>query len=77
VLGLTDVDALTLSMASAANSQVPVELAARGLAIGILSNTLLKAVLAVVVGSGQYRWLVPGGLLVLAAGLGVSLVLLW
>jgi len=77
VLGLTDVDALTLSMANAATSQVPVELAARGLAIGILSNTLLKAGLAIVIGTGQFRWLVPGGLLLLAAGLGVSLVVLW
>jgi uncharacterized membrane protein (DUF4010 family) len=76
VFGLTDVDALTLSMASAAASQVPVELAARGLAIGILSNTLLKAVLAVVVGTEPFRWIVSGALLALAAGLGVSLVLL-
>ena len=75
VLGLTDVDALTLSMANAATSQVPVELAARGLAIGILSNTLLKAGLAIVIGTGQFRWLVSGGLLLLAAGLGVSLML--
>lgn len=77
VLGLTDVDALTLSMASAAHSQVPVELAARGLAIGILSNTLLKAGLAVFVGVEQFRWLVSGGLLILAAALGVSLAVHW
>lgn len=77
VLGLTDVDALTLSMASAATSQVPVDLAARGLAIGILSNTLLKAGLAIVIGTAPFRWLVSGGLLLLAAGLGVSLVLRW
>lgn len=77
VLGLTDVDALTLSMASAASSQVPVDLAARGLAIGILSNTLLKAGLAIVIGTGPFRWLVTGGLLTLAAGLAVSLGWQW
>ena len=77
VLGLTDVDALTLSMANAATAQVPVDLAARGLAIGILSNTLLKAGLAVVIGEGPFRWLVTGGLLILAAGLGVLLAWGW
>lgn len=77
VLGLTDVDALTLSMANAAASQVPVDLAARGLAIGILANTLLKAGLAIVIGAGPFRWLVTGGLLILAAGLAVPLVWRW
>jgi uncharacterized membrane protein (DUF4010 family) len=77
VLGLTDVDALTLSMANAASSQVPVDVAARGLAIGILSNTVLKALLALVVGSERFKWVTSGGLLVLGAGLGVALVLLW
>ena len=77
VLGLTDVDALTLSMATAASSQVPVDVAARGLAIGILSNTLLKAGLAIVIGTGTFRWLVTGGLLTLAAALAVSLGWRW
>ncbi len=74
VLGLTDVDALTISMATAA---VPAELAARGLAFGILSNTGLKLLLAVALGSGRFRWFVSAGLLALAAALGVSLALLW
>ena len=45
VLGLTDVDALTLSMARDVARTISLETAATAIAIGVLANTLLKAVI--------------------------------
>jgi uncharacterized membrane protein (DUF4010 family) len=53
VLGLTDVDALTLSMAR--DAAIPVEVAARALAVGIIANTALKIGIAVAVGAPAFR----------------------
>ena len=55
VLGLTDVDALTISMAQTAGAGVAAEVAARAIAAGILMNCLLKMGLAVALGSDQFR----------------------
>ena len=54
-LGLTDVDALTISMAQTAATGVAAEVAARAIAAGDLMNCLLKMGLAVVLGSSQFR----------------------
>jgi uncharacterized membrane protein (DUF4010 family) len=75
VLGLTDVDALTLSMARGGHGETW-QVAARALAIGILSNTLLKGVVSLAVGKGRYRWLAGGGLAILAAALLISVFFL-
>jgi uncharacterized membrane protein (DUF4010 family) len=75
LLGLADMDALTISMARGA-SGVPPEIAAQALAVGILSDTLLKAVIALTVGTGRYRWRAVGGLLLLEIALGASFLLL-
>lgn len=56
VLGLTDVDALTLSMTRSVASGTPLEAAARAITMGIVANSLMKAGIAVVVGSGRFRW---------------------
>ena len=53
VLGLTDVDALTLSMAR--DAAIPVEVAARALAMGIIANTALKIGIAVAAGAPGFR----------------------
>lgn len=66
VLGLTDVDALTLSMARDVARTLSLETAARAIAIGILANTLLKAVLAAVFGRATFRLLVVSVLIVAA-----------
>jgi uncharacterized membrane protein (DUF4010 family) len=66
VLGLTDVDALTLSMARGVAREASLHTAAVAIAIGILANTLLKGALAVVFGAPTFR-LVCGGALVLMA----------
>lgn len=55
VLGLTDVDALTLSMARDVARTLSLETAARAIAVGVLANTLLKATMALMVGSAPFR----------------------
>jgi uncharacterized membrane protein (DUF4010 family) len=62
VLGLTDVDALTLSMARNAAAGLPLSIAAQALAVGILSNTLLKLGLALGIGRGRFRTVAAAGL---------------
>lgn len=64
VLGLTDVDALTMSMAKAADANAPQ--AALALAVGCSANTAFKGGIAVVLGQGRYR---------LGAGLGFLILL--
>jgi uncharacterized membrane protein (DUF4010 family) len=75
VLGLTDVDALTFSMARGGHGETW-QVAARALSIGILSNTLLKSGVSLALGKHRYRWLAAGGLTILAAALLISLLLL-
>ena len=67
LLGLTDMDALTASVASQANAGLAVDLAVAAIALGILSNTCLKTVLAVAIGRGSFRWRVAAGLAAVAA----------
>ena len=69
VLGLSDVDALTTSMARSV-AQTSLELAAAAIAIGVLSNTVMKFTIAVGLGRGRFR-LIAGGTLaamILVAG---------
>lgn len=74
VIGLTDVDALTYSMAKMGTTVETIELAARAIAVGILANTGLKLTLALVVGGGSYRWRAALGLIALGAAIGVGLL---
>ena len=73
-LGLTDMDALTVSMNHLGATAESASLAARAIAIGVLTNTVFKAALALVVGAGRFRWLVLAGLALLAAA---SVLGLW
>jgi uncharacterized membrane protein (DUF4010 family) len=54
VLGLTDLDALTLSMTRDGGT-IAVETAARALAVGVIANTSLKLGIAVMVGAPGFR----------------------
>jgi uncharacterized membrane protein (DUF4010 family) len=74
-LGLADMDALTVSMARGASAVAP-ELAAQALAVGILSNTTVKALIALILGAGRYRWLALAGLALIGFALGASVLLL-
>jgi uncharacterized membrane protein (DUF4010 family) len=55
VLGLTDVDALTISMAQSGASGVSRGVAAQAIAIGVMANCGLKLSLALVFGTSDYR----------------------
>lgn len=70
VLGLTDVDALTISMARRVASDVSLDTAALAIAIGVLSNTVLKLAVTVFFGSARFRRVAGATLcgMVVAAG---------
>jgi len=67
VLGLTDVDALTVSMCRSVADGASSGLAAQGIVVGVLSNTLLKLGVALGLGSPRFRRAVAPGFLALAA----------
>ncbi len=74
--GLTDVDAITLSMAQLAGAPdgVTTEVAARAVVLAVMSNTLVKGGIAMVVGSQALRrTLALPTVLVLATGLTAAL----
>jgi uncharacterized membrane protein (DUF4010 family) len=73
LLGLTDVDALTYSMTRLGGGAEAAALGARAIAIGILSNTVLKLALALFLGRGEFRWIAGLGLLAWGAASGVGL----
>jgi uncharacterized membrane protein (DUF4010 family) len=75
VLGLTDVDALTLSMAREVAQAVSVEVAAAAIAIGVLTNTAMKLALALFFGSARFRLIAGGALVLMLAALGGALML--
>jgi uncharacterized membrane protein (DUF4010 family) len=75
VLGLTDVDALTMAMTKGVSTGTTLEAAAQAIAIGILANTLLKAVVAVAVGARPFGWRVAVSLTAVALPIVITLVL--
>ena len=77
LLGLTDMDALTLSMNRLATTPELVTLAARSIAIGLLGNAALKIVLTVMLGASRYRWLAGTGLAALAVAGATALWIFW
>ncbi len=76
VLGLTDMDALTYSMSRLGATTGDAPLAARAIAIGLLSNTVLKLALALGLGSPGFRRPAALGLLAFAVSLLAGL-LIW
>ncbi|HSE68815.1 MAG TPA: DUF4010 domain-containing protein, partial [Gemmatimonadales bacterium] len=77
LLGFTDMDALTLAMNRLGQTTETLQLAAKALAIGIISNTVLKFGIATVIGRGRYRLVAALGLVSLAAGSMLGLWLFW
>ena len=75
LLGLTDLDALTFTMAKTTDTAVAA--AARALTIGILANTFLKLGLALGLGSPTFRRRAGIGLSVLALATAASLAFWW
>jgi uncharacterized membrane protein (DUF4010 family) len=77
VLGLADMDALTVSMADLVVKGTEVRVAANAVTIGVISNTLVKMSIAIVVGRGRFRVLTALGLGLVAVALGGALILRW
>jgi len=67
VLGLTDVDALTMSMNRLGERPGAVPLAAAAICVGILANNAFKLALGLTLGSGAFRRAFGAGLLLLLA----------
>jgi uncharacterized membrane protein (DUF4010 family) len=55
VLGVSDVDALTISMAQGASAGVAPRLAAEAIVVGILANSVVKTGLVIVLGTRQFK----------------------
>jgi uncharacterized membrane protein (DUF4010 family) len=55
VLGISDVDALTISMAQGASAGVAPRLAAQAIVVGILANSVLKTGLVMMLGTRQFK----------------------
>jgi uncharacterized membrane protein (DUF4010 family) len=73
LLGLTDMDALVVSMTSMGTAPGTAQLAAQAIAVGILSNTVFKLGIALGVGGGGFRWRAGAGLAALALATGAGL----
>jgi uncharacterized membrane protein (DUF4010 family) len=76
LLGLTDVDALTLSMTRSVQSGTSIEAAARAIATGIVANSLLKCVIAVAIGHAVFKWRTAIPLAAMAAAGAAALIAL-
>lgn len=74
LLGLTDVDALTIAMAK---SDVAPAQAAMAVGVGCLTNTLVKLSIVLVVGRGSFRPAATAGFALLLAGIGVGFLIAW
>ncbi len=73
VLGLTDVDALTLSMSTMGDGPEIAALGAKAIAVGILANTGLKLGLVLGLGNSGFRLRAASGLLAMAVASAVAL----
>ena len=62
ILGLTDVDALTMSMTRSVAHTVSPAVAATAISVGVLANTVMKLALTMFLGSPQFRTLAGGAL---------------
>jgi uncharacterized membrane protein (DUF4010 family) len=72
VLGLTDVDALTISMTKSASDGTAAAVAAQAIAIGILANCVMKTAPAVALGTPRFRLVGGTTLAAMALALAVS-----
>jgi uncharacterized membrane protein (DUF4010 family) len=75
LLGLTDVDALTLAMTRSVATGTAIDLACRAIVMGVIANSLMKAGIAVVVGERRFAWQVAASLAAVAAAGAVTLLL--
>ena len=77
VLGLADLDALTASMNHFVGGANAAALAARAIGIGLLTNTVVKLVIAMTAGEANFKRQTFAGLAFSAAGIGAALWWRW
>ena len=75
LLGLTDVDALIYSMVRLGGAQTHADIAAKALAVGVLSNTVFKGGIALGIGRRGFRGLAAAGLLAIGTASLAALLL--
>lgn len=73
VLGLTDVDALTIAMSKTPAAGVTPVIAAEAIAIGVLANCLMKTGIAVALGTPPFRRLTSALLAAMALAIAVAI----
>jgi uncharacterized membrane protein (DUF4010 family) len=73
VLGITDVDALTISMAKSASAGVDPRVAAQAIAAGILVNCVMKTVLAVAFGNRRFSRSAGPAIAAMGVAIGVAM----
>lgn len=67
VLGLTDVDALTLAMTRSLSTGTSIDAASRAILMGIIANSLMKAGIALAIGERRFAWHTAAALVAIAA----------
>jgi uncharacterized membrane protein (DUF4010 family) len=77
ILGLTDMDALTVSMTRYGAVDGQAATAAAAIGVGVLANTALKGSLCALIGTGGFRPRAVTGLALLAIGSGIGLWIGW
>jgi uncharacterized membrane protein (DUF4010 family) len=75
--GSTDVDAITLSMARLAGGQVAAQVAATTIFLGVASNTVVKAVMAAVIGGWAFGRRVAWALLAMLVAGSAGVLATW
>ena len=76
-LGLTDMDALTYSMARLAADGVSTTMVVSAISVGVLANTLFKLSTVLTLGVGRFRRVAAGGLLLQAMAVAGALLVEW
>jgi uncharacterized membrane protein (DUF4010 family) len=74
VLGLADMDALTISMAQLTRNGTDPTVTATAIVIGLIANTAVKLSIALVIGRGSFRPLTVVGLVLIGAALVAALL---
>jgi uncharacterized membrane protein (DUF4010 family) len=73
LVGLAEMDALTISMAQLTSSGTAAEITARAVTVGLIANTFTKLVIALIVGRGSFRPLAAIGLTLMGLALAGAL----
>src|SRR5262249_39385427 len=71
LLGLHDVDALTISMSKNVSAGLPAALAAQAIGIGVMANCVTKAGIALALGAKPFRRVVAFALALMAVAIAI------